>query len=77
MEKALVKLELPLLAILQPSLLRGQRNDRRPAEDWGNIFNRVIEPLTRWTDANWLPVDSQKVADAMVGMALEGPQTGL
>jgi len=58
MEKALVKLELPLLAILQPSLLRGQRNDRRPAEDW-------------------LPVDSQKVADAMVGMALEGPQTGL
>ncbi len=77
MEKALVKLELPLLAILQPSLLRGQRNDRRPAEDWGNIFNRVIEPLTRWTDAHWLPVDSQKVADAMVGMALEGPQTGL
>ncbi len=77
MERALIKLELPLLAILQPSLLRGQREDRRPAEDWGNIFNRVIEPLTRWTDAHWLPVDSHKVADAMVGMALEGPQTGL
>ena len=76
-ERALIKLELPLLAILQPSLLRGQREDRRPAEDWGNIFNRVIEPLTRWTDAHWLPVDSHKVADAMVGMALEGPQTGL
>ena len=77
MERALIKLELPLLAILQPSLLRGQREARRPAEDWGNIFNRVIEPLTRWTDAHWLPVDSHKVADAMVGMALEGPQTGL
>ena len=77
MERALIKLELPLLAILQQSLLRGQREDRRPAEDWGNIFNRVIEPLTRWTDAHWLPVDSHKVADAMVGMALEGPQTGL
>tara|TARA_B100000676_G_scaffold281481_1_gene306557 strand:+ start:809 stop:1483 length:675 start_codon:yes stop_codon:yes gene_type:complete len=77
MERALMKLELPLLAILQPSLLRGPREDRRPAEDWGNVFNRIIEPLTRWTDAHWLPVDSKKVADAMVGMALEGPQTGL
>ncbi|MED5431070.1 MAG: NAD(P)H-binding protein [Pseudomonadota bacterium] len=76
-ERALMKLELPLLAIFQPSLLRGQREDRRPAEDWGNVFNRIIEPLTRWTDAHWLPVDSKKVADAMVGMALEGPQTGL
>ena len=63
MERALIKLDLPLLAILQPSLLRGEREDKRRAEDWGNIFNRVIEPLTRWTDAHWLPVDSGKVAD--------------
>ncbi len=77
MERALIKLDLPLLAILQPSLLRGEREDKRRAEDWGNIFNRVIEPLTRWTDAHWLPVDSGKVADAMVGMALLGPDTGL
>jgi uncharacterized protein YbjT (DUF2867 family) len=74
MERALIKLDLPLLAIL---LLRGEREDKRRAEDWGNIFNRVIEPLTRWTDAHWLPVDSGKVADAMVGMALMGPDTGL
>ena len=72
-----MKLDLPLLAIVQPSLLRGEREDKRPAEDWGNIFNRVIEPLTRWTDAHWLPVDGRKVADAMVGMALMGPDTGL
>jgi uncharacterized protein YbjT (DUF2867 family) len=77
MERALIKLDLPLLAILQPSLLRGEREDKRRAEDWGNIFNRVIEPLTRWTDAHWLPVDSGKVADAMVCMALMGPDTGL
>ena len=77
MERALIRLELPLLAILQPSLLRGAREDKRPAEDWGNIVNRIVEPLTRWTDAHWLPVDSRKVADAMVGMALVGPDTGL
>ena len=77
MERALIRLELPLLAILQPSLLRGAREDKRLAEDWGNIVNRIVEPLTRWTDAHWLPVDSRKVADAMVGMALAGPDTGL
>ena len=77
MERELSKMELPLLAILQPSLLRGEREDKRPAEDWGNILNRIVEPLTRWTDAHWLPVDASKVADAMVGMALMGPETGL
>ena len=77
MERALMRIEIPLLALFQPSLLRGEREDKRPAEDWGNILNRVIEPITRWTDAHWLPVDSKKVAQAMVGMALEGPSTGL
>ncbi len=77
MERALKDLELPLLVLVQPSLLRGQRDDKRPAEDWGNLINRIIEPLTRWTDAHWLPVDASKVAEGMVGMALEGPDSGL
>lgn len=77
MERALQRLELPLLVMVQPSLLRGEREDKRPAEEWGNLINRVIEPLTRWTDAHWLPVDGSKVAEGMVGMALEGPESGL
>ena len=77
MERALQALELPLLVLVQPSLLRGQRDDKRPAEDWGNLLNRVIEPLTCWTDAHWLPVDAEKVAEGLVGMALEGPDSGL
>ena len=76
-ERGLKELGLPLLAIFQPSLLRGERKDKRPAEDWGNLLNRGVEPLTRWTDAHWLPVDGSKVADAMVGMAIDGPDTGL
>ena len=76
MERALDRLALPLLVVVQPSLLRGEREDKRPAEDWGNLLNRIVEPLTRWTDAHWLPVDGSKVADGMVGMALEGPDTG-
>lgn len=77
MERALKQLELPLLVLAQPSLLRGDREDKRPAEDWGNLLNRIVEPLTRWTDAHWLPVDGNKVAEGMVGMALEGPDSGL
>lgn len=76
MERALDRLQLPLLVLVQPSLLRGERQDKRPAEDWGNLLNRIIEPLTRWTDAHWLPVDGSKVAEGMVGMALEGPDSG-
>ncbi len=76
MERALTALELPLLVLVQPSLLRGNREDKRPAEDWGNLLNRIVEPLTRWTDAHWLPVDASKVAEGMVGMALEGPDSG-
>lgn len=77
MERALQELELPLLVLVQPSLLRGAREENRLGEDIGNLLNRVVEPLTRWTDAHWLPVDGSKVADGMVGMALEGPDTGL
>ena len=77
MERALERLQLPLLVLVQPSLLRGNREDKRTAEDWGNLLNRIIEPLTRWTDAHWLPVDGSKVAEGMVGMALEGPDSGL
>lgn len=77
MERDLIKLKLPLLAIFQPSLLKGERDHKRPAEDWGNLAGRVLHPLTRWTNAHWLPVEAETVGMAMAGMALLGPQTGL
>ncbi|ARB46012.1 NAD(P)H-binding protein [Alloalcanivorax xenomutans] len=77
MEQDLEALGLPLLALIQPSLLRGYRREKRLAEDVGNLISRLLEPVTRWTDAHWLPVPAERVAQAMVGMALMGPDTGV
>ena len=46
-------------------------------EAFGIRFSKIIDPITRWTDAHWLPVSGERVAEALVGMALEGPATGV
>ena len=76
-ERELKALKLPLLALFQPSLLLGERERPRPVEAFGIRFSKIIDPITRWTDAHWLPVSGERVAEALVGMALEGPATGV
>lgn len=75
-ERGLKQLDLPLLAVFQPSLLIGERKEVRFAEGLANRIQKLVDPLLRWTQADWLPVDARLVADAMVGMALTGPGKG-
>ena len=77
MELSLRRQQWPLLAFFQPSLLRGQRDHARAGEDLSNRIARLLDPWVRWSRADWLPVDAEQVARAMVGMALYGPQSGL
>lgn len=76
MERELTALQLPMLALFQPSLLLGERETARPLEALGMRVASVINPLTRWTNASWLPVSGERIAEAMLGMALMGPDTG-
>lgn len=76
MEHRLEQLELPLLAFMQPSLLLGERAEHRPGEALGARVAQWIDPVVRWTEAAWLPVPGQRVARAMLGMALTGPAAG-
>ena len=76
MEQRLEALRLPMLAFMQPSLLLGERSEVRRAEALGARLSNVLRPVTRWTNADWLPVQASQVARAMVGMALVGPSTG-
>ncbi len=76
LERELKDLKLPLLALFQPSLLLGERETPRPVEAFGIRFSKIIDPITRWTDAHWLPVSGERVAEALIGMALMGPDTG-
>ncbi|WP_232802457.1 NAD(P)H-binding protein [Alloalcanivorax mobilis] len=76
MEQRLETMGLPMLAFMQPSLLLGERSEARRAEALGARLSKWLQPVTRWTDAHWLPVQASLVAQAMVGMALLGPSTG-
>lgn len=75
-EQQLERAGLPLLAFMQPSLLLGPREQRRPAEELGGRLFRAVAPLAAWSGAGWLPVSAERLAEAMLGMALAGPSKG-
>jgi uncharacterized protein YbjT (DUF2867 family) len=76
MEGAVAATDIPLVAFMQPSLLRGARDETRIAEQAGEKVLSLVTPLVGWTKAAWLPIAAETVADAMVALALHGPETG-
>lgn len=51
---------------VRPSLLLGERKDRRPAENMMAILSRFFVPLLRGRLAKYQPVDSRYVAAQMI-----------
>ena len=49
---------------------------RRPTRAAPRYSSAASEVYTA-QDAHWLPVSGERVAEALVGMALEGPATGV
>mgnify|MGYP005750202435 FL=1 len=76
-EQDVAALGIPLTVFMQPSLLQGERQQQRLAEEAGLRVMGALLPLVRWSGAAWLPVQASRVADAMVAVALFGPDTGL
>lgn len=74
-EAAIVSLDFPSLSIVQPSLLLGQRDTRRPGEQVAGLLFQAVRPLAGWSNASWLPVEAAQVADAMA-VAGRAPQPG-
>ena len=56
----------PSLAMFRPSVIAGERTERRPLE-------RMSEHLLRWAPATWRPVAAGDIAAAMVNTALQCP----
>lgn len=77
MERQLAQAGLPLLVFMQPSLLLGERDRRRSAEALGGWLYQKAAPAAAWSRASWLPVSAGLVAEAMLGMALTGPSSGI
>ena len=76
-EHRIAALGLPCVVFIQPSLLKGKRNELRLGEEIGLTTLAAVMPLVRWSQADWLPIEAQTVADAMVAAALSGPSAGV
>jgi hypothetical protein len=60
---------------VRPSLLLGDRAERRPAEKIGQAFAPLVSPLLRGPLAKYRAVPAADVADALVTLA-HGAATG-
>jgi uncharacterized protein YbjT (DUF2867 family) len=76
-EQQVIAEQLPATFFMQPSLLQGKREEFRLAEELGVKGIGLVMPLLRWSQASWLPVEADVVADAMAAAALFGPTSGV
>ena len=65
MEEALKALGLPCLHVFQPSLLLGQRPEKRRAEELGQKLSPLLSPLLCGPLTRYQPVAASTVASAM------------
>jgi len=62
--------QLPNAAAVRPSLLMGNRKDKRPLETWGINILQAISPIMKGSLAKYRPVHAQQVASEMINLQL-------
>ena len=70
-EEELKKLNFSNLGILRPSFLMGERNENRAGEKIGILTFRLLSPLLLGPLKKMKPINSEKVAKAMIKIANE------
>ncbi len=70
-EEELKKLDFSNLGILRPSFLMGDRKENRPGEKIGILTFRLLSPLLIGPLKKMKPINSEKVAKAMIKIANE------
>jgi uncharacterized protein YbjT (DUF2867 family) len=73
-EEDLRALDYAGLVILRPSLLMGERAERRRAEEWGKRLMPVIGPLFIGPLRKYRAIDGEVVARAMIRAAVRDPR---
>ena len=71
LELALAELGLPELHVFRPSLLLGERNERRPAERFAMALAKPVGAILLGRFAKYRPIDAARVARAMANVALD------
>lgn len=72
MEQAVSAVPFEAVHILRPSLLLGDRTERRPAERLGQVVAPLISPLLIGPFRKYRAVPARVLADAMVTLATKG-----
>ena len=72
MEEQMKKYGFKRLVIVRPSLLLGERNEKRTGEDFGKIFNSLLGFLMVGPMRKYRGIDAEKVARAMINLIGEG-----
>jgi uncharacterized protein YbjT (DUF2867 family) len=70
-ERDVIACGLSAVTFMQPSLLEGERDELRFGEEIGQTAMALIKPFVSWSKADWLSIQADVVADAMVGAALQ------
>ena len=68
-EEELKKLNFPTLGIMRPSFLIGNRKEKRVGEKIGIFFFKTISPLFLGSLKKMKPIQSEKVAQAMINVS--------
>lgn len=76
MEKAVGELPFEAVHIVRPSLLLGERGERRPAEKLGQLVAPLLTPLLSGPLKKYRAIDADEVAAALVTLA-RSPATGV
>lgn len=68
-ERALATLGYPSLTVLRPSLIDGERTERRPGE---RLALALARPVSAWLPARWRPVPADAIARCMLAAVRRG-----
>lgn len=69
LENELKKMNFPILHIFQPSLLLGERSEKRTAEKMSIQISNVLDKYIGSLLGKYRPIEAEKVAKAMVAVA--------
>ena len=70
-EHALGKVGLQRLDVIRPGLLRGPREELRPAEKLGMIFSPLIDLLLHGEYRRYRSVHAETIVEAIIGLTRE------
>jgi uncharacterized protein YbjT (DUF2867 family) len=70
-EEAIIKLPIPQVCIMRPSLLLGNRKEKRFGEKMAQIFMPLAAPLMLGNATKYKPIQAKEVAKAMLALAIQ------